>query len=148
MVPQNLPGDQRQRACCIASISSGKPVKASWGSWAALLEDTSRDLRFEDRISSLNAQLLWEAAVSSAPRLLLHRCLSPACHTFQAGFALLVAGPAPCDTSLRRGCPLCCGCFKGPRPVLDSGVASWALSQAQPAQAARSMGSQERGTDL
>lgn len=133
--------DRRRRACCILSISSGFHAETSWESWAALQEGTSRDLGFEGTACSLNTQLLWEAAVSSAPWLLLHGCLSPACHAFQAGSAL------PCGTSLRRGCPpLCCGCFKGFRPVLHSlcsSVASWALGKAQLAFSSASTGSKQ-----
>lgn len=133
--------------CCIGSISSGKPVETSW---AALLEGTLRDLGFRIWGCSLLSErpapvggcceLCPMASPSSLP--------SPACHTFWAGFAVLVARPAPCGTSLRRGCPLCCGCFKEPRLALDSLRSSWALSEAQPAQGTRRMGSQERGTDL
>lgn len=73
--------------------------------------------------------------MSSARRLPLLFCLSPAtCRTL----ALLSRwlGPVPCNTSPGRGCPLCCGCFKGPRPVFSLGhssVASCAPGKAQPA---------------
>lgn len=70
------------------------------------------------------------------------------CHTLHGGFAVPVAGPAPHGTSLGRGCPLCCGCFKGLGPICDllhSNVARDTLNKTQPALNSAGTGSKEKG---
>ena len=76
-------------------------------------------------------------------------CVAPlSYHALRVGVTVPVAGPAPRGVSLQRGCPLCCGFSRGPRPVFDllrSNVASCAPSKRQPALNSAGTGSKEEG---
>lgn len=144
-------GDRGQIACRIVNDFSRNPAETNWGNRAAFLEGTSEQFGAQsspskDTVSSPGAQLLREAGASSGPQLLLRRCLSPATCCTLALLSWRLGQPRAAHP-LREGV-LCCGCFKGPRPVFDllrSNMASNALSKTQPALNPAGTGSKEEG---
>lgn len=139
-ITQKLLGNQRQRACCFVNHFSRKPARNSWkqlvhpfGRHLRGFRCPEQPVRGHDLLSACPApaggwcKLCPMASPPSVP---------PSCHAFHAASALPAAGQALCGVSLGTGRPLCCGCFKGPRPIFDllrSNVAQHAQSKTQPA---------------